>query len=53
MIALSSTACDFSQVQFPIPGNDTSVKSIRAIVADVVDSYQEGKKVVAKATVRA
>jgi len=53
VIALSSTDCDFSQVQFPIPGNDTSVKSIRAIVADVVDSYQEGKKVVAKATVRA
>ncbi len=45
VIALASTDCDFSQVQFPIPGNDTSVKSIRAIVDAVVDAYQEGKKV--------
>jgi small subunit ribosomal protein S2 len=49
VIALSSTDCDFSQVQFPIPGNDTSVKSVRAVVEMVVDAYQEGKKAAPKA----
>ncbi len=48
VIGLSSTDCDFSQVQFPIPANDTSVKSVRAVVALVIDAYQEGKKVAPK-----
>lgn len=49
VIALSSTDCDFSQVQFPIPGNDTSVKSVRAIVEMVIEAYQSGKKVAVQA----
>jgi small subunit ribosomal protein S2 len=44
VIALSSSDCDFSKVQFPIPGNDTSVKSISLVVNEIADAYQEGRK---------
>lgn len=44
VVALSSSDCDFSQVRFPIPGSDTSVRAIRYVVNAVVDAIQEGKK---------
>ena len=44
VIALSSSDCDFSKVQFPIPANDTSVKAIRLIVEEIAEAYQAGKK---------
>jgi len=44
VIALSSSDCDFSKVQFPIPGNDTSVKSISLIANEIADAYQDGKR---------
>src|SRR3989338_9296579 len=45
VIGLASSDCDFSRVQYPIPANDTSVKSVRLVVEIIADSYQEGKKV--------
>jgi small subunit ribosomal protein S2 len=45
VIGLSSSDCDFSLVQYPIPGNDTSIKSIKLIVEDIAEAYLEGKKV--------
>ena len=45
VIALSSSDCDFSVVQYPIPGNDTSVRSIKLVVSEVADSYTQGKRV--------
>lgn len=45
VIGLSSSDCDFSKVKFPIPANDTSVRSIRFVVDAMVDAIQDGKKV--------
>lgn len=47
VIALSSSDCDFSKVRFPIPGSDTSVRSIRYVVSAIVEAIQEGKKAAA------
>jgi small subunit ribosomal protein S2 len=45
VIGLSSSDCDFSLIKYPIPANDTSVKSVRLIVEEIAQAYQEGKKV--------
>ena len=44
VIALSNSDCDFSLIQYPIPANDTSVRSVSLIVGEVADAYGEGKK---------
>ncbi len=44
VIGLSSSDCDFSLSQYPIPANDTSVRSIRFIVDALASAYEEGKK---------
>jgi small subunit ribosomal protein S2 len=44
VIALSSSDCDFSKVQYPIPGNDTVVKSISLVANEIADAYQEGRR---------
>lgn len=44
VIGLASSDCDFSKVQFPIPANDTSVKSIALIVDAISAAYQGGKR---------
>lgn len=43
VIALSSSDCDFSLIRYPIPGNDTSVRSVRLVVDAIAEAYQEGK----------
>lgn len=48
VIGLSSSDCDFSLVQYPIPANDTSVKAVRLVVGEIADAYQKGKKAPAK-----
>jgi small subunit ribosomal protein S2 len=42
VIALVDTNSDPSLVQYPIPGNDDSIKSIRMIVEVLMDAVQEG-----------
>ncbi|MEK7132818.1 MAG: 30S ribosomal protein S2 [Patescibacteria group bacterium] len=44
VIGLSSSDCDFSLIQYPIPANDTSVRSIRYLMDAVAEAYLEGKK---------
>jgi small subunit ribosomal protein S2 len=44
VIGLASSDCDFSKVQFPIPANDTSVKSITLIVDAISAAYSAGKR---------
>ncbi len=44
VIGLSSSDCDFSRVQYPIPGNDTSVRSIRLVTDAIVEACAQGKK---------
>src|SRR3989344_4253499 len=46
LIGLSSSDCDFSLVQYPIPANDTSVRSIRYVVDFIALAYSDGKKAV-------
>jgi small subunit ribosomal protein S2 len=44
VIGLSSSDCDFSMVQYPIPGNDTSVRSISLVVNALAEACLAGKK---------
>ena len=43
VIGLSSSDCDFSQVQYPVPANDTSVRSIRLVANAIAEAYEKGK----------
>lgn len=45
VIGLSSSDCDFSLVQYPIPANDTAVRTIRLVVDAIAAAYSAGKKV--------
>ncbi len=51
VVGLASSDCDFSLVQYPIPANDTSVRSIRLFAEEVAAAISEGKKAPAKTTV--
>lgn len=55
IIGLASSDCDFSLIQYPIPGNDTSIRSVRHVVEAVAEGYAEGKRapVAAKAAPKA
>lgn len=44
VVGLSSSDCDFSMVQYPIPANDTSVRSIKLVVEEIADACQDGKR---------
>jgi len=44
VIGLASSDCDFSLVQYPIPANDTSVRSVRLVCDALAEAYLEGKK---------
>ena len=49
VIALSNSDCDFAMVQYPVPANDTSVKSIRLVADAIVNAYESGKRAPAAA----
>lgn len=44
VVGLSSSDCDFARVQYPIPANDTSVRSIRLVCEAIAEAVQDGKK---------
>lgn len=44
VVGLSSSDCDFARVQYPIPANDTSVRSIRLVASAIAEAVQDGKK---------
>ncbi len=44
VIGLSSSDCDFSLVQYPIPGNDTSIRSISLVSDAMVEAIQSAKR---------
>lgn len=44
VIAVVDTNCDPTQIDYPIPGNDDALKSIKLFVTAMADSYQEGKR---------
>ncbi len=45
VVGLSSSDCDFALVQYPIPANDTSVRTVSLVVNEMADAFSEGKKV--------
>jgi len=42
-IALLNTDCDMRSVNYPIPGNDASQKSIQFFINEIATAYEEGK----------
>lgn len=44
VVALASSDCDFSHVDFPVPANDSSLPSIEFFVSEVVSAYRAGQK---------
>jgi small subunit ribosomal protein S2 len=44
VVGLSSSDGDFARVQYPIPANDTSVRSIRLVTEAIAEAVQAGKK---------
>jgi len=42
IIALVDTDCDPQYLQYPIPGNDDAIRSIKLITAKMADSVHEG-----------
>lgn len=44
VVGLSSSDCDFARVQYPIPANDTSVRSIRLVCEAIAEAVQDGKR---------
>jgi len=48
VVGLSSSDCDFSLVQYPIPANDTSIKSVKLITDSLADAFREGNRAGAK-----
>lgn len=49
VIGLLSSDCDFSLVRYPVPANDTSVRSVGLVCESIKEAYLEGKKVVVPA----
>jgi len=45
VIAISSTDCDLSQVNYPIPANDASAASIAFFLNEIADAYKSSKVV--------
>ena len=44
IVALVDTDCDSALVDYPIPGNDDAIRSIRLVTAKVADSVLEGSQ---------
>ncbi|OIP66630.1 MAG: 30S ribosomal protein S2 [Candidatus Yonathbacteria bacterium CG10_big_fil_rev_8_21_14_0_10_43_136] len=43
VVALASSDCNIKEIDFPIPGNDSSVSSVSFFVSQIVDAFKEGR----------
>lgn len=43
VVALVDTDCNPTDIDYPIPGNDDAIRSIRLVTAHMADAYIEGK----------
>lgn len=43
VIALANSDCNFSEIDYPIPANDSSIKSISFFVHEIAETYKQGK----------
>lgn len=53
VVALADSNCNVSEIDYPIPGNDDAIKSIKILVTAVADAYEDGKKEAGKVAERA
>ncbi|MDD5416139.1 MAG: 30S ribosomal protein S2 [Candidatus Daviesbacteria bacterium] len=44
VVAIADSNCDPTQIDYPIPGNDDAIKSIKILVGAIAQAYGEGKK---------
>lgn len=44
VVAIADSNCNVSEIDYPIPGNDDAIKSIKILVETVANAYGEGKK---------
>jgi small subunit ribosomal protein S2 len=49
VIAIVDTNCDPQQIQYPIPGNDDGVRSIRLLTSEIATAIAVGREVALKA----
>ena len=42
VVALVDTDCDPVEIDYPIPGNDDAIRSIRLVTSNIADAYIEG-----------
>lgn len=49
VVAIADSNCDPSQIDYPVPGNDDAIKSIKILVETIATAYEEGKKEAGKA----
>ncbi len=42
-VGLTNTDCDMSLVTYPVPGNDSAVKSITFFASEIAEAYKKGK----------
>lgn len=52
VVAVADSNSDPTQIDYPIPGNDDAIKSIKILVETVADAYGEGKKEAGKMAAR-
>jgi small subunit ribosomal protein S2 len=53
VVALVDTNGDPTKVDYPIPANDDSIKSLSILIKTIADAYEEGKKVWEKKSAKA
>ncbi len=44
IVAIADSNCDPTKIDFPIPGNDDAIKSIKILTETIASAYGEGKK---------
>lgn len=48
IVAIVDTNCDPDMIDYPIPGNDDAIRSIRLITSSIADAIIEGKEIYEK-----
>lgn len=52
VVALADSNCNVSEIDYPIPGNDDAIKSIKILVGAIASAYEAGKKEAVKEAVK-
>lgn len=48
VVGLASSDCDFARIKYPIPANDTSIKSVKLVCDAIAAAYTDSKRPVQK-----